>query len=233
MDLSVILPSYLEEENLRLILPRIKSELEDICDDFEIIVVDTMTVMDGTQQVCEDLGITYLQRNGGNSYGDAIRSGIEKSSGDRVIFMDADGSHPPSFIRELYKCRNDAKIVIASRYIKGGYTENSKYLVLMSRMVNFGFSFVLGIKCRDISNSFKLYPGGLLRDLSLSCKNFDVVEEIIYKLIKKNPEINILEIPFSFKQRMFGETKRNLFLFILTYFFTLIKLRFFSSEAKS
>ena len=52
----------------------------------------------------------------------------------------------------------------------------------------------------------------------------------LYKIIeddfKNNSQIKIHEVPFTFKQRLFGKTKRNLFLFILTYIFTLIKLRF-------
>ena len=43
---------------------------------------------------------------------------------------------------------------------------------------------------------------------------FDIVEEIIYKIHKKNPGLKIKEVPFLFRKRMFGETKRNLFLFI-------------------
>jgi len=45
-------------------------------------------------------------------------------------------------------------------------------------------------------------------------------------LKKKKKELHIKELPFLFKKRMFGTTKRNLFLFILTYFITIIKLRF-------
>lgn len=225
-DLSVILPSYLEEENLRLLLPRIKAECEKLTPSFEVLVLDTMTPMDGTDQACAETGVTYVNREGGNTYGDAIRTGINKAQGQSIIFMDADGSHPPSFLHELYERRQDHDIIIASRYIKGGHTENNRILVLMSMIVNFGYRFMLGLKCKDVSNSFKLYKAAHLKEITLRCQNFDVVEEILVKILRNHKDLNIKEVPFSFKQRMFGETKRNLLSFIVTYVFTLIRLRF-------
>jgi dolichol-phosphate mannosyltransferase len=226
-DLSIVIPAYMEEQNLRLLAPRLKTTAGATGLTFEIIIVDTQEPMDLTKELCDEFTLRYIPRKGDNSYGSAVRTGIESSRGKHVIFMDADGSHNPEFIPELLNLKDQFDIVIASRYIKGGNTENSPILILMSKMVNWGFSFVLNIKCKDISNSFKLYPGDQLRELKLRCDNFDIVEEILYKLIKNNKGISIKEIPFSFKQRMFGLTKRNLFKFVFTYFVTLIKLRFF------
>jgi dolichol-phosphate mannosyltransferase len=224
-ELTVILPAFLEEENLRLLLPRIKEHCSQLTNHFEILVIDTMTPMDGSLKVCRGMGVTYISRLGGNKYGDAIRTGISHSRGASVVFMDADGSHPPSVLEDLYPYKNQTTVVAASRYIEGGYTENSSLLILMSRMVNLGYRLVLGLKCKDVSNSFKLYPGKELRELSLKCDNFDIVEEILFKVIKKNPTFVIKEVPFSFKKRMFGKTKRNLLKFVFTYIITLIRLR--------
>ena len=227
-DLSIILPAYLEEENLRILLPRITSEVRNLTKNYEIIVVDTESPLDGTQEVCKENNVIYINRLGGDFYGDAIRTGILHSRGKYIIFMDADGSHRPEFIHNLYNERQNYDIVIASRYVPGGHTENLKTLILMSKIVNLGYSLVLNIDCKDVSNSFKLYNGNILRSLDLKCKNFDIVEEILYKFIRKKKDTKILEIPFSFKKRMFGETKRNLLAFIFSYFFTLIKLRIMS-----
>lgn len=225
-DLSVILPAYNEEENLRLLLPRIRHSCEALAPDHEILVVDTMAPMDGTPELCEEEGVRYVPRTGGNQYGDAIRTGIARATGRHIIFMDADGSHPPHFLADLYALRDQADIVVASRYVEGGFTENSKILVLMSWFVNVGYRIVLGLKCKDVSNSFKLYKGEALRRLDLHCNNFDIVEEILYKMVRQNRGFTIREVPFSFKKRMFGQTKRNLAAFIFSYVVTLLKLRF-------
>lgn len=225
-ELSIIIPAYLEEENLKLILPNIISVLKKNNIDFEVLVVDTEEAKDNTGKVCEENGVLYLNRTGGNNYGDAVRSGIKQATGKYIIFMDADGSHDPEFIKNLYDNKENYDVVVASRYVEGGNTENSKILIFMSFVVNVMYSLVLNIKCKDISNSFKLYISDDLKNLKLKCNNFDIVEEIIFKIKKKKGNLKINEIPFIFKKRMFGNTKRNLFLFILTYFVTLIKLRF-------
>jgi dolichol-phosphate mannosyltransferase len=226
IKLSVIMPCYLEEENLRLLLPRLVTEITKIGDSYEILVVDTMHAMDNTKEVCEANNVSYVQRAGGNNYGDAIRTGIDHARGEYTIFMDADGSHSPEFISKLYNYKNEYDVVIASRYIHGGSTDNNRLLILMSYITNMTYSVVLNLRYKDISNSFKLYRTSHLKELTLKCKNFDIVEEILYKIKKDHKELKVLEIPYSFKQRLFGHTKRNLLLFILTYIVTIVRLRF-------
>lgn len=223
--LSVVLPAYMEEENLRLLLPRITRTLESLGISWEVIVVDTATPFDKTADVCRLHGCTCVSRQGGDDFGDAVRTGIARTAGEFIIFMDADGSHPPEFLADLWQHRGEGDVVVASRYVRGGATENPRFLVWMSRMLNVSYSTVLGLECRDVSNSFKLYRGADLRSLDLVCDHFDIIEEILYKLRQRNPRLRIHEIPFTFKKRMFGETKRNLLAFILSYAYTMIRLR--------
>lgn len=219
--LSIVMPAYQEADNLAVILPKLKELALG-----EIIVVDTQSPMDNTEEICNKQGVRYVRRKGGNNYGDAIRTGIESARSEFVIFMDADGSHSPDFVQTLYNHRHEADVVIASRYVEGGATENSKILIFMSLVVNIVYSLVLNLDCKDVSNSFKLYKAKQLKNLQLHCSNFDIVEEIMFKLKKQNKEIRFLELPYTFKKREFGKTKRNLFLFVLTYIVTIVKLRF-------
>jgi dolichol-phosphate mannosyltransferase len=226
-ELSVVIPAYLESENLRVLLPRLMDSLGTMGLRSEVIVVDTMEPKDETSAVCEQFAVRYLNRKNGNDYGDAIRTGIEYAEGSYTIFIDADGSHTPEFVKTLYDNRSAGDVVIASRYVDGGNTDNGKLLIFMSLIVNVIYSFVLGLHCKDVSNSFKLYKTDDLKSLSLKCNNFDIVEEILFRLKQnKGKGLRIKEIPFAFKKRMFGETKRNLFFFMMSYVATLFKLRF-------
>jgi dolichol-phosphate mannosyltransferase len=226
-ELSIILPSYLEAENLRLLLPRLKTTIRSITTHYEILVIDTQVPLDETKEVCEaiDKNVRYFNRCNSNSYGDAIRTGISEVKGKYTIFMDSDGSHTPEFIQKLYDNRNKYQVVMASRYIEGGYTDNAKLLIFMSKILNKIYSFILNLRFKDISNSFKLYDTKLLKNLILKCDNFDIVEEILYKIVRNNKNVAVKEIPYTFKKRMFGETKRNLLSFMITFTVTLVRLR--------
>lgn len=223
-ELTVALPAYEEADNLEVLLPALRNALESLQTSYEIIVVDTESPRDRTPTVCLDHGALYLPRRGGSAYGNAIRTALQASRGRWVILMDADGSHNPSFITKLWDHRDDAELVIASRYTTGGQTENPKLLILMSLVVNVIFRLVLGLRCADVSNSFRLYRGDDIRALSLHCNHFDIVEEILVKLCFSHRTYRIRELPFTFEKRKTGKTKRNLVTFALGYLVTLARL---------
>ena len=234
MELTIIIPSYTEGENLKIHLPYIVEICRRICKTFEIVIVDTMTPTDATLDICRLLpNIVYLAREKSNAYGDAIRTGIHYSKGKYIIIMDADGSHEPDFIPKLWSQRENADIVIASRYVKGGKTENALPLQMMSRILNFTYRLFLNIPCADISNSFKLYRGDQLRSLKLVCQHFDIIEEILIKFFVYYPSIRAIEIPCIFRQRNQGETKRNLMTFVFSYLKTIRQLRKFKKRGES
>ena len=222
--LTVILPAYREAENLRGLLPGLQETLGALGASTEILVIDATDSIDDTAVVCTQFGARHINRAGGDLYGHAIRTGIAQSQGKHVVIMDADGSHDPAFVKNLWDRRQEADLIIASRYMKGGHTENVAVLVLMSLIVNVVFRIVLNLKCADVSNSFRLYPGEELRSLELECNHFDIVEEILVKLAFGRPGFTILEIPCVFYQRKAGHTKRKLLLFAFGYIFTLIRL---------
>ena len=223
-DLSIILPSYEEAENLNRLIPTISKTLSNL--NHEILVIDTQKPLDNTKEICEREEVRYIPREKGDSFGDAVRTGIKFSKGKIIVFMDADGSHDPEFIPNLLEHIYEYHVVVASRYVEKGLSENNLLLRSMSKILNLTYSFILNIPCKDVSNSFKAYHAEDLKELDLVCNNFDIVEEILFKLSKKYEDIQIKEIPFNFKKRWHGETKRNLFYFVLTYLYTIIKLRF-------
>jgi len=224
VQLSIVIPAYQEAENLRLLLPRLVNTLTGLNITHEILVVDTNPPKDETPLVCQAWPVRHILRQGGECYGDAVRTGIAMASGEKILFMDADGSHSPEFIPSMWQYAREYDVVIASRYAHGGDTENPWCLIVMSRMLNIVYAVVLGLKCRDVSNSFKLYGGDILRSLQLRCRHFDIVEELLVMASAKSPKLSILEIPYIFKKRLLGETKRNLVVFMISFLATLAKL---------
>jgi len=223
-ELTAVLPAYMEAENLAVLLPELRSTLDALNVTYEILVVDGRTPHDDTPAICQHNGVAYLARTGGDLYSHAIVTAIQASRGNWLVIMDADGSHPPSVIANLWHNRHDVDIVIASRYVSGGNTENPFLLILLSRIINIIFRYTFRLTCADVSNSYRLYWGSDIRSLTLTCENFDIVEEILIKLVLRNPKYRVKEIPFTFRKRLYGTTKRRLVLFALGYFMTLWKL---------
>ena len=232
IELSIVLPAYEEADSLGQVLPLLQRVAADLTPSFEILVVDTMQPRDDTPNVCARLGVIYSPRRGGDLYGDAVRTGFQVARGRFVVVMDGDGSHNPRAVPTLWEHRDSYDLVIASRYIRGGQTENPAVLILMSQMVNIVFRIVLGLKCYDVSNSFRLYRGDDVRALHLECNHFDIVEEILVKLAALRPDFRIKEVPFTFEKRKAGKTKRQLLTFILGYVGTLLRLLRLQARAR-
>lgn len=223
--ISIILPAYKEYDNLKILLPNIEKELTDI--DFEVLVIDTMESLDDTKELCKEYNfVKYFNRENGNNYGDAIRTGIKYSSKKYIIIMDADGSHPVNKIKELYNCieKDNIDLAICSRYVEGGNSHNGVILKCMSLIVNICYRIIFSLKVKDVSNSFRIYKSDMLKSINLECNNFDIVEEILIKLSSKYKNIKIKEIPIYFNKRLYGKSKRHLIRFIFSYIFSIIKL---------
>jgi dolichol-phosphate mannosyltransferase len=224
------LPAYREADSLRIVLPKLVPIVTAACADSEIIVSDAMEPLDDTEEVCGENGVVHIRRSGGNTYGDAVRSGIQRSRGGFVLLMDADGSHNPQVVTDLWRNRHQAEIVIGSRYVKGGGTENPAVLILMSRVLNYAYQFAFSLPVSDVSNSLRLYRGDQLRSLQLVSNNFDIVEEILIRLVAGRTHSTVLEVPMTFEQRKAGESKRNLPAFMLSYLGSMRKMQRFRSE---
>lgn len=235
MNISVVLPAYRESENLKVILPKICSTLKEISEKWEVLVVDTMEPNDdGTQEVCIEYGVTYLNRLNGNFYGDAIRTGIEKAKYDYIVIMDADGSHNPQDIKTMKETveNTNSDMVIGSRYMRGGKTHNGPILRLMSLAVNISYRLLFQIKVEDVSDSFRMYNAKKIKSIPLQCNNFDIVEEILILFQVYYPKAKITEIPIFFNKRMAGESKRDLVKFIFSYLVTMKKLLIIKTKAQ-
>ncbi len=232
IELSVVLPAYEEAGSLKQLLPILKESAQSLTSSYEILVVDAQQPRDDTPALCAALGVTYLPRRGGDLYGDAVRTGIADARGRWIMMMDADGSHNSRIFPQLWQHRHEFDLVVASRYVRGGKTENPAILIFMSHIVNIIFRLVLNLKCYDVSNSFRLYRGIDVRRLQLECNHFDIVEEILVKLVGPRKEFRIKEVPSTFEKRKAGKTKRRLLVFILGYLGTLFRLLRLKVKAK-
>jgi dolichol-phosphate mannosyltransferase len=209
MDLSIVLPVVNERENLRQLLPRLQAVMERERLSFEIIVVDGGSV-DGTLDAAAALGARPLaERRRG--YAGALETGFAEARGNYVLTLDADLSHEPAFAARLWRARNQADIVIASRYARGGAAYTSAMRNWLSRLLNLWMRRVLSMPVRDLSSGFRLYRRQALQNLKLESRNFEVIEEVLVKAYAQG--YSILEIPFTYFPRESGRSHARLMRF--------------------
>ncbi len=226
MSLSIALLAYKEAENLKVLLPKIIENIEKAEKNYNIIVVDTEKTLDDTPAVCEEYGCRYVnQRYPG--FGGAFRTAIEEADKKTFLILDSDGSHNPIYIPDIINKFHAEKldIVIGSRYVKGGKTNDSFTSIVMSHILNTVFRIFLGIPAKDISTDFRMYHTKDLKSVSLKCTNYDVLQEVLVKIQKKRGrKLRYGEVPITFDKRIYGESKRRLIPFIISYMKTLIYL---------
>ena len=199
-ELSVVLMVIDERENLEVLLPRLRRITEELAGAVETIVVDGGS-RDGTPAVAEGLGATVIrQREPG--YGAALREGFAAAHGRWILTLDADLSHDPDFVAKLWRQRESADVVIASRYVTGGVAYMPLHRKWLSRVLNRFFAFGLGLPVADLSSGFRLYRARALRDLALEGKSFDVLEEILVKAWAAG--WRLVEVPFTYFPRDHG-----------------------------
>ncbi len=199
MYLSIIVPAYNEEKRIGATLSRIYSFLSEKDYSFEVILVDDGS-MDGTVSKAEHSalarkGCLKVIRNEVNKgKGFSIRNGILNSSGEFIIFSDADLSTPIEELSKLFdKIKDGYDIVIASRALDDSDVgiHQPFYREKMGKAFNFFVKLILLKDFNDTQCGFKLFKGDVARmlakDMKINGFCFDV--EMLYLAKKKGLKI--------------------------------------------
>ena len=213
MAISVCLLAYREADNLRVLLPQIKENVEKCGEEYEILIIDGAKSMDDTEEVCKEHGVKYFNQKYPN-FGGAYRTGIEAAQYDKFLIMDADGSHPVTAIPDIYNLYKTGNydVVIGSRYVKGGVTNDYVVSIVLSKILNMIFRICLGLKGKDLSTDFRMYDTAQLKKCELESQYFDIVEEILLKLELNKPnkqKLRIGETPIYFDKRIYYRLFEN------------------------
>src|SRR5207245_9532744 len=119
---------------------------------------------DGTAEAAQRRGArVVVQKEPG--YGSALLAGFAATSAPYIVTMDADLSHRPVFLEEFWRRRDEAEVLIASRYVPGGRAGLSRFRRLLSYILNFTYSRILSLPLRDISCGFRVYHRDVLSGL--------------------------------------------------------------------
>jgi len=213
-QVSIIIPTYNESKNILQILKSIGEHLpKNLL--AEAIVVDDNSP-DGTGKIVEDylkevkqkIGyiIHIIHRKTKSGLSSAVLRGIEYATGDTIVVMDSDFSHPPKIIPRLIEeiKRSGCDIAIASRYVAGGavkgWTLKRKLLSsTATRIAKKG----LGINESDPMSGFFAFKRKIIDGLKLDAIGYKMLLEILVK----TRGATVREIPYTFTNRMHGSSK--------------------------
>ena len=164
-DLSVILPTYNESENIKILIEKLSAVLSDL--DFEVIVVDDDSP-DLTWQVAQNLGllnsrIKTIRRLNKKGLSSAAMSGMMESSGKVIAVMDADMQHDENILPALYERvrGGHCDICIGSRAVKkGGYRNMTAGRRFASNLAKYLAKIALRTTVKDpMSGIFRAISG--------------------------------------------------------------------------
>jgi dolichol-phosphate mannosyltransferase len=214
--LTVVIPTYDEAENVR---PMTAALLALNIPALEILFVDDESP-DGTGQIADELAAQYpgqvhvLHRTGprglGRAYIDGFRRALDGGA-ELVVQMDCDFSHSPEYIPQFLEPIRDCDVVVGSRYVKGGETDErwgwGRWL--LSWWANSVYTrLILGCKVSDVTAGFKCWRRDTLRGIDLSrIRSQGYVFQVEMAYVTERLGYRVLEIPIYFEDRRIGHSK--------------------------
>lgn len=208
------MPTYNEAGNIE----RATSELFKFNPEVSLLVVDDGSP-DGTGELAEQLAakdkrVSVLHRKDKQGLGAAYIAGFNYAFGlgfDFVVEMDADGSHRAEDLPKLLAICQDNDLVIGSRYVRGGKTQNwPLHRQWLSRGGNIYAKIMLGSKLNDMTAGFRVFRSSFLQVMDLATINargYSFQIEMAYRTIQLGGRT--AEVPITFVEREIGESKMS------------------------
>lgn len=211
----IVVPTYNERDNVREIAAKFLAALPGT----ELLFVDDNSP-DGTGALLDEIAATeprihVMHRAGklglGTAYVEGFGWGLAR--GYEYLFeMDADGSHDPKYLPQMLALAEDgADVVVGSRYVPGGGTENwGVGRKLISKGGGFYARTILGVDVRDVTAGFVCWRRAALEAIDLATitsNGYSFQIEMKYRAIKKG--LRVVETPIVFIDRRVGQSKMS------------------------
>jgi dolichol-phosphate mannosyltransferase len=210
----ILLPTYNERKNVSLIIPEIFAVDPSLC----VLVVDDSSP-DGTGEEVLSMARTYpnlalLSRTKKQGLGEAYKAGILQAladdSVDRILMMDADGSHAAKYLGDLLAASERYDLVIGSRYVDGGGIEQWEgWRYALSKGGNLYARMITGLPVKDLTAGFMCFRTNMLRKIDFShvhASGYAFQMELKFCAIHTLAS-SFIEVPIIFKERREGESK--------------------------
>ena len=209
MKLSVVIPCFNEVATLAGVLDAVRAAEPA---NKEIVVVDDGST-DGTRDVLREQekkgDIVACYHDGNQGKGSALRTGIERTTGEIVIVQDADMEYLPSEFMIVINpiLEGQADVVFGSRFLSNRphrvlffwHTIGNKFLTLLSNMCT-------NLNLTDMETCYKAFRGDIIRNIPIEENRFGFEPEITAKIART--KCRIFEVGISYHGRTYEEGKK-------------------------
>lgn len=209
MDVSIVVPTYNERDNVRTLAARIAAALTGTGYSYEIVYIDDSR--DDTPAVLAELArqmpqVRFLHRVDERGLASAVVKGFDLARGDKIVVMDADLQHPPELLPVILKRLSQAEVVIPSRFITGG---SDGGLNIFRKLVSWTARIIGRLVIRrlraisDCTSGFFALHRSVIANADLDPIGWKILMEVLVK----GAYHAVHEIPYAFVARDSGESK--------------------------
>jgi dolichol-phosphate mannosyltransferase len=219
MRLSIIVPAYNEEDNIREAIEKIEGSV-DI--PHELVAVNDHSA-DSTAEIVADLGQKYkniklVHNSRERGFANALRTGFENASTELLVPVMGDLCDDLTTIKKmLVKADEGYDIICACRYTRdGARLGGSKVKGFFSCFVGWTLHYLLWIPTHDVANAFKMYRKKVIENIAIRSVGFEISMEITLKGYYAG--FKITEVPTVWRERTRGKSSFKILKLFPNYF---------------
>jgi glycosyltransferase involved in cell wall biosynthesis len=200
--ISYFCPAHNEEDNLKTLVENVYPVLNELCDEFEFIIVNNGST-DSTGSRAEELAnkfkaIRVIHHESNEGYGGALKTGFENCKLDYIVYTDSDNQYDFREFEKLWSLIETHDIVCGLRATR----QDSFYRSVQSSVFNTICRWLLPLEIDDINCSFKLFKRAVFDEIQIESKSALIDAEILSKA--KHLGFTATQIPITHLARTVG-----------------------------
>jgi dolichol-phosphate mannosyltransferase len=208
--ITVVVPTFREAESLPSLVERLAALRRTHALALDVILVDDHS-RDGSEEIVRASGepwVRMIVRTDERGLSGAVLRGFQEATGDVLVCMDADLSHPPEAIPSLVAALDaGADFAVGSRYVAGGSTADEwTFFRRINSLVATWLARPLTIVKDPMAGFFALTRETFRRAAPLNAVGYKIGLELIVKCRCRR----VVEVPIHFENRRFGQSKLSL-----------------------